>query len=137
MKLNKFYFAQFALLFVLLFLRLPVYGEDQPPEDMKFMCDKMIRYGIEAHERKKYLHAKEYFRNAIQYDPKSELAWKYYDIAVIYGLAERVRTYSNLIKPEILKDVTDSSQQPPSENSNSDSDYEFKIIEEEGDEGCY
>jgi len=76
-------------------LLLPAFGvlaEGKPklfiPD--KALCAKMLRFGKEAYMRGKYLDAKEYFRKAIQADPTSQTAWRYYEQAVIFGLAERV-----------------------------------------------
>jgi len=127
------------VLFSIIFVR-PSYCEETISEQMKSKSTEMIRFGLEAHERKRYLDAKEYFRNAIQYNPNSDLAWKYYDIVVIYALAERVKQNSDLI--QLLKknsetpSITDQVSDKP-KKTEADSDYEFKIIEEEGDEGCY
>jgi len=56
----------------------------------KALCKKMTRFGKQAYERGKYLDAKEYFRKAVQADPGSVLAWRYYDLSVVFALAEKV-----------------------------------------------
>ena len=67
----------------------------------------MLATGKQAYQRGKYLDAKEYFRKAIQADPTSTVAWRYYDTAVIFGLAEKVGKNSDLIAPDV------SSVPPP------------------------
>ena len=61
----------------------------------------MIRFGSEAYARGKYLDAKEYFRKAVKADPTSLNAWRYYDQAIIFGLAEKVEKNANLVLPDV------------------------------------
>lgn len=56
----------------------------------KALYAKILRFGKEAYMRARYLDAKQYFRKAVQADPTSQTPWRYYDQAVIFGLAERV-----------------------------------------------
>ena len=70
-----------------------------PPD--KELCARMLRFGNEAYARGKYLDAKEYFRKAIKADPTSLKAWRYYDQAVIFGLAEKVEKDANLVLPDV------------------------------------
>lgn len=65
----------------------------------KALCTKMIRFGKEDFSRGRYLDAKEYFRKAIQADPGSSIAWRYYDQAVIFALAEKVKRDADLTSP--------------------------------------
>jgi hypothetical protein len=51
--------------------------------------------------RGKYLDAKEYFRKALQADPASMNAWTYYDMTVVFALAEKVEKNSNLVLPDV------------------------------------
>jgi len=67
----------------------------------KKQCAEMIRFGKQAYERGKYLDAKEYFRKAVQADPTSTAAWRHYDLAVIYALAEKVNKDNGLIAPDV------------------------------------
>jgi hypothetical protein len=67
----------------------------------KALCDRMIRFGQEAYARGKYLDAKEYFRKAVTADPTSLKAWRFYDQAVIFGLAEKVEKNANLLSPDV------------------------------------
>jgi hypothetical protein len=78
-----------------------VYSEEEKsfvPD--KELCGKMIRFGKQAYQRGKYLDAKEYFRRAVQADPMSSMAWRYYDMAAVFALAEKVEKNSDLIAPD-------------------------------------
>ncbi|MGD8229599.1 MAG: hypothetical protein PVH82_04250 [Desulfobacteraceae bacterium] len=65
----------------------------------KALCAKMLRFGKQAYMRGKYLDAKEYFRKAVQADPASLVAWRYYDLAAVFALAEKVEQDASLIAP--------------------------------------
>jgi hypothetical protein len=67
----------------------------------KALCAKMLRFGEQAYSRGKYLDAKEYFRKAVQADPGSQVAWRYYDQAVIFALAEKVEKNAGLTLPGV------------------------------------
>lgn len=101
----------------------------------------MIRFGLEAQERKKYLDAKEYFREALQTDPNSDLAWKYYDMAVLFALAEKVKKNGRLLAPVAMKTQTAESPAPPpavkqvTTESTGAEGVEFTIVDDE--DGCY
>ncbi|MBU0987812.1 MAG: hypothetical protein KKH68_11230 [Proteobacteria bacterium] len=70
-----------------------------PPD--KELCAKMLRFGQQAYLRGKYLDAKEYFRKAIQADASSVTAWSYYDMSVVFALAEKVEKNASLILPDV------------------------------------
>jgi rhodanese-related sulfurtransferase len=53
------------------------------------LCARLIRHGQTAFERRKYQEAKRLFWKAILADPTSQLAWRSYDMSVVYALAER------------------------------------------------
>jgi rhodanese-related sulfurtransferase len=53
------------------------------------LCARMIRHGQTAFERRRYREAKKLFWKAILADPTSKLAWRSYDMAVVFALAER------------------------------------------------
>ena len=100
----KYKVLSFALLALLLtaFITLPqmVLGEERKlfiPD--KALCEKMLRFGKQAYMRGKYLNAKEYFRKAVQADPASLVAWRYYDLAAVFALAEKVEQDASLIAP--------------------------------------
>ena len=100
----KYKVLSFALLALLLaaFIYVPqmVVGEERKlfiPD--KALCAKMLRFGKQAYVRGKYLDAKAYFRKAVQADPASQVAWRYYDLAAVFALAERVEQDASLIAP--------------------------------------
>lgn len=96
----------------------------------KALCAKMIRFGKEAYQRGKHLDAKEYFRKAVQADPTSSVAWRYYDQSVISALAEKVKKDPNLILPDAS--APPSASQAPSKPEPTEEDTKFKIVEDEG-----
>ena len=103
----------------------------------KALCAKMLRFGRQAYQRGKYLDAKEYFRKAIQADPNSAVAWRYYDVVTIFALAEKVEKNTGLIAPDVSgRREIDSSKatSPPSAPSKTTPapKTEFKIVDDEG-----
>jgi tetratricopeptide (TPR) repeat protein len=66
----------------------------------KELCAKMILAGKEYYERGRYLDAKNFFRKAIEADPKSLKAWRYYDQTVVFALAEKVEKQNDLLVPD-------------------------------------
>jgi hypothetical protein len=105
------------------------------------LCAKMLRFGKEAYSRGRYLDAKEYFRKAVQADPGSQVAWRYYDQAVIFALAEKVEKNSGLTLPGVSErpetgQVTPEAA-PPAPVAKKPQGKEggeggFKILEDEG-----
>ena len=102
----KYKILSFALLALLLaaFIYIPqmVVGEERKlfiPD--KALCAKMLRFGKQAYVRGQYLNAKEYFRKAVQADPASLVAWRHYDLATVFALAEKVEQDASLIEPGI------------------------------------
>ena len=103
MKYKVLSFALFALLLAA-FIYVPqmVVGEEPKlfiPD--KALCAKMLRFGKQAYTRGRYLNAKEYFRKAVQADPASLMAWRYYDLAAVFALAEKVEQDVSLIAPGV------------------------------------
>jgi len=104
----------------------------------KALCAKMLAFGKQAYQRGKYLDAKGYFRRAILADPSSTLAWRYYDMAMVFGLAEKVEKNANLIAPdvsvrgEMSPGKTIPSAPPPPRAGPAQKEK----IEEEEEEGC-
>jgi hypothetical protein len=105
----------------------------------KALCAKMLRHGKEAYMRGKYLDAKAYFRKAVQADPTSQTAWRYYDQAAIFALAERVEKDAGLIMPGVstrqtLDTETPSAPPPPPTAAApaKKEETEFRIVEDEG-----
>lgn len=108
-----------------------------PPD--KELCARMLRFGEEAYARGKYLDAKEYFRKAVKADPSSLKAWRYYDQAVIFGLAEKVEKNANLVLPDVSSRQETSSglspaapPEPPKPAKGQEKEGGFKIIDDEG-----
>jgi len=110
--------------------------ENCPPD--KELCERMIRFGMEAYTRGKYLDAKEYFRKAVKADPSSIKAWRYYDQTVIFGLAEKVEKDANLILPDVSTrqegsiSIPPTSPPPPKPAVKKKEETGFKIIDDEG-----
>ena len=102
----------------------------------KALCAKMLRFGKEAYVRGKYLDAKEYFRKAVQADPASQKAWRYYDLATVFALAEKVEQNADLITPgQSTRDMSGAgatSPPPPPKPSSPAKKPAFKIVDDEG-----
>ena len=113
----------------------------------KALCAKMLRFGKEAYMRGKYLDAKAYFRKAVQADPNSPVAWRYYDLAAVFALAEKVEQNADLIAPGASQRQEApplGSAAPPSGAAASTPSpasppkkppakkFEFKIVDDEG-----
>jgi hypothetical protein len=108
-----------------------------PPD--KALCTRMLRFGSEAYARGKYLDAKEFFRKAVIADPTSLKAWRYYDQAVIFGLAEKVEKNANLVLPDVSsRQETNTGLSPaappapPKPAAGKQEKSGFKIIDDEG-----
>ena len=111
---------------VLIFPRVSTGEEPKLFIPDKALCAKMIRFGKQAYARGKYLDAKEYFRKAVQADPMSQVAWKHYDMAAVFALAEKVEKHTDLIAPD--SSVTSPPPAPPAAPIKKDAQVE----EEEG-----
>ena len=108
----------------------------------KELCEKMLRLGQESYWRGRYLDAKQYFKKAIKADPSNEKAWRFYDLASIFALAEKVEKNQGLIAPDVSvrKEIPPSGTQvstpeveKPKQQIQPKQEEEF-VIEE--DEGC-
>ncbi len=139
------YIASITLVFFLtIFYFVPTHTMAQGPENFppdKELSAKMLRFGMEAYARGKYLDAKEYFRKAVKADPESIKAWRYYDQAVIFGLAEKVEKNANLILPDVstkqeggisISPTPPSSPPTPEPALREKKETGFKIIDDEG-----
>jgi len=139
------YIASIILVFFLtIFYFVPTHTMAQGPENFppdKELSAKMLRFGMEAYDRGKYLDAKEYFRKAVKADPTSIKAWRYYDQAVIFGLAEKVEKDANLILPDVStrqeggisnSSTPPTSPPPPEPAVRKKKETGFKIIDDEG-----
>lgn len=105
----------------------------------KELSARMLRFGIEAYARGKYLDAKEYFRKAVKADLTSLNAWRYYDQSVIFGLAEKVEKNANLVLPDVssrqeANEGVASSPPPisPDTAAKQPEEIGFKIVDDEG-----
>lgn len=102
----------------------------------KALCAKMLRFGKESYLRGKYLDAKEFFRKAVQADPSSQTAWRYYDLATIFALAEKVEKNADLIAPDVSVRGEAAPQAttspPPAPKPAPAEKTEFKIVDDEG-----
>ena len=129
--------AFFLTIFFFVHSHTMAQGPENCPPD-KELCAKMIRFGTEAYARGKYLDAKEYFRKAVKADPTSIKAWRYYDQAVIFGLAEKVEKDTNLILPDVSTrqeggiSISPTSPPPPEPAVRKKEETGFKIIDDEG-----
>ncbi|MBW1784388.1 MAG: hypothetical protein JRL30_27065 [Deltaproteobacteria bacterium] len=103
----------------------------------KALSAKMLRFGQQSYQRGKYLDAKEYFRKAIQADPDSAAAWRYYDMATIFGLAENVEKNTSLIAPDVsTRGEKSSGEMVPSAPPPPKAAPAKKTFVIEEDEGC-
>lgn len=84
--------------------------------------------------RGKYLDAKEYFRKAVQADPASPVAWRYYDLTTIFALAEKVEKDASLVAPDVSGRGEEGSPPapPPASEAAPAPEKEFKIVDDEG-----
>jgi hypothetical protein len=102
----------------------------------KALCARMTQFGKQAYQRGKYLDAKEYFRKAVQADPSSTAAWRYYDLAVIYALAEKVNKNTGLIAPDVSPQgpatAAAAPPPPPPQKAAPAKKPKFVIVEDEG-----
>jgi len=65
------------------------------------LCAKMVLLGKQAYLAGNYLDAKEFFRRAVQADPGSELAWRYYDLAIPFAIGEKLEQNVNHSVPGV------------------------------------
>ncbi|MBW1789440.1 MAG: hypothetical protein JRK53_22960 [Deltaproteobacteria bacterium] len=101
----------------------------------KALCAKMIQFGKQSYQRGKYLDAKEYFRKAVQADPMSALAWRHYDLAFIFALAEKVNKNTDLIAPDVsVRGAAETQAAPPPAPKPAPVKKRRPVVEE--DEGC-
>lgn len=140
----KFIASIVLVFFLTIFFFVPTHTMAQGPENCppdKELCDRMLRFGMEAYARGKYLDAKEYFRKAVKADPTSLKAWRYYDQAVIFGLAEKVEKDANLILPDVstrqeggisISPTPPTSPPPPEPAVRKKEETGFKIVDDEG-----
>ncbi len=61
------------------------------------LSGRLVRFGRVAMGRGRFLEAKRFFWKALLVDPTSVLAWRFYDQAVIFGLADKVEKSPDLV----------------------------------------
>ena len=141
--MNSKWFILIAVVFLLtIIFAASTYITAQEPANCppdKELCARMIRFGNEAYARGRYLDAKEYFRKAVKADPTSLKAWRFYDQAVIFGLAEKVEKNANLVLPDISsRQETGGGLSPaappvsPEPGVDQQEEGGFKIVDDEG-----
>ncbi len=93
MRLNRVLVALGVVVALGLGISLAVEAEVKKPAVCldKKLCAEKLRYGVEAFNRGRYSQAKAFFRQAVQADPTSIKAWSYYDLSVMYDVAEQVK----------------------------------------------
>jgi TPR repeat protein len=135
-RICYFTLAAFLLSTILIFPWNALAEDAAASAPEKKQCAEMIRFGKQSYERGKYLDAKEYFRKAVQADPSSSAAWRHYDLAVIYALAEKVNKNTDLIAPDASPQApaapTAAAPPPPPEQPAPVKKPKFVIVEDEG-----
>jgi tetratricopeptide (TPR) repeat protein len=122
-----------------------VAGEEGRPDSDR--CAFMIRKGKESFSRARYGEAKEYFRQAIQADPDSPSAWSYYDLSMIYTVAEQFKIHGRVVtstapSPEETATLDSKTPSMPSTQTDEKTTEEtppvqlpipsFRIVDDEG-----
>lgn len=119
MKVSRLAVVMGLALALALGLALAVSADSNKPApgiDKALSADK-IRFGREAYDRGQYNQAKQYFRQAVQADPGSATAWAFYDLSVMYAVAEQVKNagtvkVSDAPTPDSLKAVAPAPAAP-------------------------
>ncbi len=118
------------------------FAEKNVSSEKKQLCQKMLRLGQQCYWRGRYLDAKQFFKKAIEADPTNEKAWRFYDLATIFALAEKVEKNQGLIAPDVSvrKEFGPSGEggslpkvEVPKESPKPEQNQGFVI---EDDEGC-
>ncbi len=73
-------------------------GQGSPGSRDAGLSALMLRKGKESFDRARYGEAKEYFRRAILADPASPAGWSYYDLALIYTVAEQFKKHGKIVE---------------------------------------
>jgi|GEM_PF-5591735 len=74
---------------------------------------EMMRKGEESFGRSRYGEAREYFHKAILTDPASINSWSWYDLALIYTIAEQFKNHGEIV--ESTAPASESTAAPLSE----------------------
>jgi len=61
------------------------------------LSGRLVRFGLVSLKRGRYIEAKRFFWKAILVNPTSNVAWLYYDQAVIHTLADEVPRVPSLV----------------------------------------
>ena len=134
-KIPNFILMLFLLVSVAFLPRIACAENPKAIVSDKARCREMIRFGKQAYDRGKFPAAKSYFRQAVQADSASHVAWHYYDLSVVSALAEKVNKDPDLLAP----DVSERGQVQPSSSAASPpppAPVKKKKIPVEEDEGC-
>ena len=94
MRLNRTLVAMGLALVLGVGVSLAVEAEEVKKPDIcldKELCAIKIRHGVEAFNRGRYSEAKIFFRQAVTADPTANKAWAYYDLSIMYDVAEQVK----------------------------------------------
>ncbi len=59
---------------------------------------EMMRKGEESFGRSRYGEAREFFHRAILADPASTNGWSWYDLALIYNIAEQFKNHGKIVE---------------------------------------
>lgn len=143
MKGSRFAVALGLTLSLALGLGLAVAAEAPKPAQCvdQNACAEKIRFGREAFDRGQYSQAKQHFRQAVQADPSSNTAWAFYDLSVMYGVAEQVKNagsvkVSGAPTPESLKTTAPAAPAPAASAPAAPSPAPPAIPAIKPDEGC-
>ncbi|MCA1905162.1 MAG: tetratricopeptide repeat protein [Desulfarculus sp.] len=105
----------------------------------KAACAEKIRFGREAFDRGQFNQAKQHFRQAVQADPASNTAWAFYDLSVMYSVAEQVKNtgsvkVSDAPTPDSLKSISPAAPAPAASVPSAPAPSAIPSIKP--DEGC-
>jgi len=98
-------------------LTLAVEAEVSKPAQCldKELCAQKLLFGRESFDRGKFNQAKTYFREAVQADPSSVKAWAFYDLSMMYAVAEQIKntgTVKTSSAPEPSASAPTTAPQP-------------------------
>lgn len=143
MKGSRFAVALGLTLSLALGLGLAVAADVAKPAQCvdKDACAEKIRFGREAFDRGQFNQAKQHFRQAVQADPTSNTAWAFYDLSVMYGVAEQVKSagsvkVSGAPTPDSLKASAPAAPAPAASTPAAPSPSPAAIPAIKPDEGC-
>lgn len=143
MKGSRFAVALGLTLSLALGLGLAVAAEVAKPApgvDKAASAEK-IRFGREAFDRGQFSQAKQHFRQAVQADPTSNTAWAFYDLSVMFDVAEQVKNagsvrVSDAPTPDSLKATAPTAPAPAASAPAAPTAAPPAIPNIKPDEGC-